>query len=98
MKKLSVVACSAFAALMFVACSDDPVTAAVPPAGGGAGQGGGVALDSTRNISVARKRLWKIQKPIWLPTMLDIMWLFRTWLELAVMKTLYSITNVYLIR
>ena len=53
MKKLSVVACSAFAALMFVACSDDPVTAAVPPAGGGAGQGGGVALDSTRNISVA---------------------------------------------
>ena len=55
MKKLSVVACSAFAALMFVACSDDPVTAAVPPAGGGAGQGGGVALDSTRNISVAFK-------------------------------------------
>lgn len=51
MKKLSVVACSAFAALMFVACSDDPVTAAVPPAGGGAGQGGGVALDSTRNSS-----------------------------------------------
>ena len=55
MKKLSVVACSAFVALMFVACSDDPVTAAVPPAGGGAGQGGGVALDSTRNISVAFK-------------------------------------------
>ena len=55
MKKLSVVACSAFAALMFVACSDDPVTAAVPPAGGGAGQWGGVALDSTRNISVAFK-------------------------------------------
>ncbi|PWJ37524.1 hypothetical protein [Fibrobacter succinogenes] len=55
MKKLSVVACSAFAALMFVACSVDPVTAAVPPAGGGAGQGGGVALDSTRNISVAFK-------------------------------------------
>ena len=55
MKKLSVVACSAFAALMFVACSDDPVTAAVPPAGGGAGQGVGVALDSTRNISVAFK-------------------------------------------
>jgi hypothetical protein len=55
MKKLSVVACSAFAALMFVACSDDPVTAAVQPAGGGAGQGGGVALDSTRNISVAFK-------------------------------------------
>lgn len=55
MKKLSFVACSAFAALMFVACSDDPVTAAVPPAGGGAGQGGGVALDSTRNISVAFK-------------------------------------------
>ena len=55
MKKLSVVVCSAFAALMFVACSDDPVTAAVPPAGGGAGQGGGVALDSTRNISVAFK-------------------------------------------
>ena len=55
MKKLSIVACSAFASLMFVACSDDPVTAAVPPAGGGAGQGGGVALDSTRNISVAFK-------------------------------------------
>ena len=55
MKKLSVVACSAFATLMFVACSDDPVTAAVPPAGGGAGQGGGVTLDSTRNISVAFK-------------------------------------------
>ena len=55
MKKLSFVACTAFAALMFVACSDDPVTAAVPPAGGGAGQGGGVALDSTRNISVAFK-------------------------------------------
>lgn len=54
MKKLSIVACSAFAALMFVACSDDPVTAAVPLAGG-AGQGGGVALDSTRNISVAFK-------------------------------------------
>ena len=50
MKKLSVVACSAFAALMFVACSDDSVTAAVPLAGG-AGQGGGVALDSTRNSS-----------------------------------------------
>ena len=31
MKKLSVVACSAFAALMFVACSDDPVTAAENP-------------------------------------------------------------------
>jgi len=55
MKKLSFVACTTFAALMFVACSDDPVTAAVPPAGGGAGQGGGVALDSTRNISVAFK-------------------------------------------
>ena len=55
MKKLSFVACSAFAALMFVACSDDSVTAAVPLAGGGAGQGGGVALDSTRNISVAFK-------------------------------------------
>jgi hypothetical protein len=51
---LSIVACSAFAALMFVACSDDSVTAAVPLAGG-AGQGGGVALDSTRNISVAFK-------------------------------------------
>ena len=51
MKKLSVVDCFAFAALMFVACSDDPVTAAVPLAGGGAGQGGGVALDSTRNSS-----------------------------------------------
>ena len=50
MKKLSFVACSAFAALMFVACSDDSVTAAVPLAGG-AGQGGGVALDSTRNSS-----------------------------------------------
>lgn len=54
MKKLSFVACSAFAALMFVACSDDSVTAAVPLAGG-VGQGGGVALDSTRNISVAFK-------------------------------------------
>lgn len=54
MKKLSIVACSAFAALMFVACSDDSVTAVVPLAGG-AGQGGGVALDSTRNISVAFK-------------------------------------------
>ncbi|OWV23823.1 hypothetical protein B7982_05175 [Fibrobacter sp. UWB2] len=55
MKKLSFVACSAYVALMFVACSDDPVTAAVPPAGGGAGQGVGVALDSTRNISVVFK-------------------------------------------
>ena len=54
MKKLSIVACSAFAALMFVACSDDSVTAAVPLTGG-AGQGSGVALDSTRNISVAFK-------------------------------------------
>ena len=54
MKKLSIVACSAFAALMFVACSDDSVTAAVPLAGG-AGQWGGVALDSTRNVSVAFK-------------------------------------------
>ncbi len=54
MRMLSIVACSAFAALMFVACSDDSVTAAVPLAGG-AGQGGGVALDSTRNISVAFK-------------------------------------------
>ena len=54
MKKLSFFACSAFAALMFVACSDDSVTTAVPLAGG-AGQGGGVALDSTRNISVAFK-------------------------------------------
>ena len=54
MKKLSIVACSAFAALMFVACSDEPVTAAVPLTGG-VGQGGGVALDSTRNISVAFK-------------------------------------------
>ena len=55
MKKLSFFACSAFAALMFVACSDDPVTGAVPPAGGGAGQGGGTTLDSTRNVSVAFK-------------------------------------------
>ncbi|MDY6332119.1 MAG: hypothetical protein SPL52_11495 [Fibrobacter sp.] len=55
MKKLSIVACSAFASLMFVACSDDPVTGAVPPAGGGAGQGGGTTLDSTRNVSVAFK-------------------------------------------
>lgn len=54
MKKLSIVACSAFAALVFSACSDDPVTGTVPPAGG-SGQGGGVALDSTRNISVAFK-------------------------------------------
>lgn len=55
MKKLSIVACSAFASLMFVACSDDPITGAVPPAGGGAGQGGGTTLDSTRNVSVAFK-------------------------------------------
>ena len=55
MKKLSIVACSAFAALVFSACSDDPVTGAVPPAGGGAGQGGGTTLDSTRNVSVAFK-------------------------------------------
>lgn len=54
MKKLSFVACSVFATLMFVACSDEPVTTAVPLAGGG-GQGGGVALDSTRNVSVAFK-------------------------------------------
>ena len=55
MKKLSIVACSAFAALVFSACSDDPVTGADPPAGGGAGQGGGTTLDSTRNVSVAFK-------------------------------------------
>ena len=55
MKKLSFVVCSAFAALMFVACSDDPVTAVVPPAGGGAGQGGGTVLDSTRNMSLNLK-------------------------------------------
>ena len=55
MKKLSFFACSAFAALVFSACSDDPVTGAVPPTGGGAGQGGGTTLDSTRNISVAFK-------------------------------------------
>lgn len=54
MKKLLIVACSAFASLMFVACSDDSVTTAVPLAGG-AGQGGGTTLDSTRNISVAFK-------------------------------------------
>lgn len=53
MKKLSFFACSAFAALMFAACSDDSVTGAVPPAGGG--QGGGTALDSTRNMSVNLK-------------------------------------------
>ena len=52
MKKLSFFACSAFAALMFAACSDDPVTGAVPPAGG-IGQGGGTVLDSTRNMSVS---------------------------------------------
>ena len=50
MKKLSFFACSAFAALMFAACSDDLVTGAIPPAGG-SGQGGAV-LDSTRNVSV----------------------------------------------
>ena len=55
MKKLSFFACSAFAALVFSACSDDPVTGALPPAGGGAGQGGGTTLDSTRNVSVAFK-------------------------------------------
>lgn len=54
MKKLSFVACTAFVAFVFVACSDDSVTAAVPLAGG-VGQGGGVALDSTRNVSVAFK-------------------------------------------
>jgi len=54
MKKLSFFACSAFAVLMFAACSDDPVTGAIPPAGGG--QGGGIAvLDSTRNMSVYLK-------------------------------------------
>ncbi len=51
MKKLSFFACSALAAFMFAACSDDPVTGTVPPAGG-SGQGGGIALDSTRNVSV----------------------------------------------
>lgn len=52
MKKLSFFACSAFAALMFAACSDDSVTGTVPPAGG-IGQGGGTVLDSTRNMSVS---------------------------------------------
>jgi hypothetical protein len=51
MKKLSFFACSALAAFMFAACSDDPVTGTVTPAGG-SGQGGGIALDSTRNLSV----------------------------------------------
>ena len=55
MKMLSFFACSAFAALLFAACSDDPVTGTIPPAGGGAGQGGGTALDSTRNVSVDLK-------------------------------------------
>jgi len=54
MKKLSFFACSAFAALMFAACSDDPVTGTVPPAGGN-GQGGGTVLDSTRNMSLNLK-------------------------------------------
>ena len=55
MKMLSFFACLAFAALLFAACSDDPVTGTIPPAGGGAGQGGGAALDSTRNVSVDLK-------------------------------------------
>ena len=55
MKMLSFFACSAFAALLFAACSDDSVTGTIPPAGGGAGQGGGTALDSTRNVSVDLK-------------------------------------------
>lgn len=55
MKMLSFFACSALAAFMFAACSDDPVTGTIPPAGGGAGQGGGTALDSTRNVSVDLK-------------------------------------------
>ena len=55
MKKLSFFVCSAFAALVFSACSDDSVTGTLPPAGGGAGQGGGTTLDSTRNVSVAFK-------------------------------------------
>ena len=55
MKMLSFFACSAFAALLFAACSDDPVTGTIPPAGGGAGQGGGTALDSTRNMSLNLK-------------------------------------------
>ena len=54
MKKLSFFACSAFAALMFAACSDDLVTGAIPPAGGN-GQGGGTVLDSTRNMSLNLK-------------------------------------------
>ena len=53
MKKLSFFTCSAFAALMFAACSDDLVTGAIPPAGGG--QGGGTVLDSTRNMSLNLK-------------------------------------------
>ncbi|SIN94162.1 hypothetical protein [Fibrobacter sp. UWB11] len=54
MKKLSFFTCSAFAAFMFAACSDDPVTGAIPPAGG-SGQGGGTVLDSTRNMSLNLK-------------------------------------------
>ena len=54
MKKLSFFTCSAFAALMFAACSDDLVTGAIPPAGGN-GQGGGTVLDSTRNMSLNLK-------------------------------------------
>ena len=53
MKKLSFFTCSAFAALMFAACSDDLVTGAIPPAG--CGQGGGTVLDSTRNMSLNLK-------------------------------------------
>ena len=55
MKMLSFFACSAFAALLFAACSDDLVTGTIPPAGGGTGQGGGTALDSTRNMSLNLK-------------------------------------------
>lgn len=46
MKKLSIFACSMFAAFMFAACSDEPVAGAVSPVGGG------TVLDSTRNMSV----------------------------------------------
>ena len=52
MRKVSFFACSAFAALMFAACGDDPVTGAAQPIGGNGGQGPVAVLDSTRNVSL----------------------------------------------
>ena len=55
MRKVSFFACSAFAALMFAACGDDPVTGAAQPIGGNGGQGPVAVLDSTRNMSLDLK-------------------------------------------